>query len=122
MTRHNSERAIMKTKLLFVTAFIFAGVLSAHAQSTNAPSAAPPTNPPSQTNPSNVPSQERATEIMTIVNEALTKNGYPGYKITAVAATPSAAVSAAGGAATGTVPPNCTVILQTSFGTFSFCP
>src|SRR5215207_3207029 len=112
----------MKRKLLIATALIGVGIGSAGAQSTNVPGAAPTASPPSQTNRANVPSQEQATEIMKVINEALTKNGYPGYKITAAAASPSAAVAAAGGAATGTVPtPNCTVIIQTSFGTLTFC-
>src|SRR4051794_29810336 len=113
----------MKRKVFIVTALICAGIYSAAAQSTNVPGAAPTMNAPSQTNPANVPSKEQATEIMKAINETLTKNGYPGYRITAVAASPSASAAGAGGAATGKVPtPNCTVVIETPFGTLSFCP
>ena len=114
----------MKRELLITTALICAGIGGAGAQSTNAPSAAATGNPP-QTRPSNVPSQEQANEMMKVINEALAQK-YPGYKVTAVAASPAppvpAAVAAQGAAATGTVPaPNCTVIIQTPFGTLSLC-
>jgi hypothetical protein len=112
----------MKRKLLIVTALIWTGICSAGAQSTNVPDAAPIANPPAQTTPVKMPSQEQASEIMKAVNDALTKNGYPGYKITVVAASPSASAAGAGGAATGTVPaPNCTFVVQTPFGTLSLC-
>jgi len=108
----------MKTKLLIVTAVICAGIGSASAQSVQSPA---PNNNPSQTRPS----QEQATDMMKTINEALAQK-YPGYKVTAVAASPAppvpAAVAASGTAATGTVPaPNYSVIMQTPFGTLSLC-
>jgi hypothetical protein len=100
----------MTSKLLLAAALVCAGILSAHAQSTNAPNNKP-TN-------AKAPTQEQAAEMMKIINEALTKNGFQAYKITAVAA--RSADDAAGSAKTGTVPPEC-YVWESPIGTFTYC-
>ena len=95
-------------QLLLVGAFIGVAAWPANAQSNDRSTAA-----------SKAPSQQQAAEMMKILSEALGKNGYPGYKITAVAAR-DAAPATAGAAATGTVPPTC-YIWESPFGTFTYC-